>query len=116
MKAKYALSVTPAEHDAIARILSTCPGQRATADPTHAPTRVDQNLTDPGHDHQSSSQQSTQNAGSHNGTAQNPGGGSGVYYANCDAVRAAGKAPLHRGDPGYETPRLDRDGDGTACE
>jgi endonuclease YncB( thermonuclease family) len=40
----------------------------------------------------------------------------GVYYANCDAVRAAGKAPLYRGQPGYETPRLDRDGDGIACE
>jgi endonuclease YncB( thermonuclease family) len=40
----------------------------------------------------------------------------GVYYANCDAVRAAGKAPLYRGQPGYETPRLDRDGDGVACE
>ena len=39
-----------------------------------------------------------------------------VYYANCDAVRAAGKAPLRAGQPGYETPRLDRDGDGIACE
>ncbi len=41
---------------------------------------------------------------------------SSVYYANCDAVRAAGKAPLYRGQPGYETPRLDRDGDGVACK
>jgi endonuclease YncB( thermonuclease family) len=38
-----------------------------------------------------------------------------VYYANCDAVRAAGKAPLHAGQPGYR-PGLDRDGDGTACD
>jgi hypothetical protein len=38
------------------------------------------------------------------------------YYANCAAVRAAGAAPLHRGQPGYEAPRLDRDGDGVACE
>lgn len=38
-----------------------------------------------------------------------------VSYANCDAVRAAGKAPLHKGDPGYST-KLDRDGDGTACD
>lgn len=37
------------------------------------------------------------------------------YYSNCDAVRAAGKDPLHRGDPGYRT-ALDRDGDGVACE
>ncbi|MFI9531057.1 excalibur calcium-binding domain-containing protein [Micromonospora rosaria] len=39
----------------------------------------------------------------------------GVYYANCAAVRAAGKAPIRRGDPGYSR-RLDRDGDGVACE
>ncbi|WP_091556204.1 excalibur calcium-binding domain-containing protein [Micromonospora pattaloongensis] len=38
-----------------------------------------------------------------------------VYYRNCDAVRAAGKAPLRRGAPGYRA-GLDRDGDGVACE
>ncbi|WP_405671452.1 excalibur calcium-binding domain-containing protein [Streptomyces sp. NBC_01530] len=38
-----------------------------------------------------------------------------VYYKNCDAARAAGAAPLHRGDPGYRA-ELDRDGDGVACE
>lgn len=38
-----------------------------------------------------------------------------VYYKNCAAVRAAGAAPIHRGDPGY-APRLDRDGDGVGCE
>ena len=38
-----------------------------------------------------------------------------IYYKNCAAVRAAGKAPLHRGDPGYR-PELDRDNDGIACE
>jgi hypothetical protein len=37
------------------------------------------------------------------------------YYANCDAVRAAGKAPLRAGQPGYRA-ALDRDGDGVACE
>lgn len=36
-------------------------------------------------------------------------------YRNCSEARAAGVAPLHRGDPGY-SPRLDRDGDGLACE
>jgi len=39
----------------------------------------------------------------------------GVYYKNCDAVQAAGKAPLYRGQPGYR-PELDRDNDGIACE
>ncbi|HVV38341.1 MAG TPA: excalibur calcium-binding domain-containing protein, partial [Acidimicrobiales bacterium] len=40
---------------------------------------------------------------------------SDVYYANCDAARAAGAAPLSRGEPGYRS-GLDRDGDGVACE
>jgi len=43
------------------------------------------------------------------------GGGSAVYYANCSEARAAGVAPLRRGDPGYR-PAMDRDGDGVACE
>lgn len=38
-----------------------------------------------------------------------------VYFANCDAARAAGAAPLYRGEPGYR-PGLDRDDDGVACE
>ncbi|HWD82566.1 MAG TPA: excalibur calcium-binding domain-containing protein [Kribbella sp.] len=38
-----------------------------------------------------------------------------TYYANCAAVRAAGKAPLYAGEPGYSS-HLDRDGDGVACE
>ena len=38
-----------------------------------------------------------------------------AYYANCAAARAAGAAPLYRGDPGYRS-GLDRDGDGVACE
>nr|BFF22658.1 hypothetical protein GCM10025732_06230 [Glycomyces mayteni] len=40
---------------------------------------------------------------------------SSVYYENCDAVRAAGADPIHRGDPGYRS-GLDRDGDGVGCE
>lgn len=54
--------------------------------------------------------------GGSGGSGSGGGGGAGVYYANCDAVRAAGAAPLYAGQPGYETPRLDRDGDGVACE
>lgn len=38
-----------------------------------------------------------------------------IYYKNCDAVRAAGVAPIRTGDPGYSR-KLDRDGDGVACE
>ena len=38
-----------------------------------------------------------------------------AYYRNCDAARAAGAAPIYRGEPGYR-PELDRDSDGIACE
>lgn len=36
-------------------------------------------------------------------------------FANCDQARAAGRAPVRRGEPGYG-PHLDRDGDGVGCE
>ncbi|QIF81633.1 MULTISPECIES: excalibur calcium-binding domain-containing protein [Brevundimonas] len=36
-------------------------------------------------------------------------------FANCTAARAAGAAPVRRGDPGYGR-HLDRDGDGVGCE
>ena len=42
------------------------------------------------------------------------GGGQGAYE-NCTAARAAGAAPVYRGDPGYG-PHLDRDNDGIGCE
>ena len=39
----------------------------------------------------------------------------GVYYENCAAARAAGAAPVYRGEPGYAR-HLDRDDDGVGCE
>jgi hypothetical protein len=99
VKRKYGLPVTPAEHDAIGRVLATCPGQRLPADsgaPVLAPVRV----VVPGR----------------GGGPETPvPTGDGVHYENCDAARAAGAAPVRRGDPGYG-PHLDRDGDGAACE
>jgi len=38
-----------------------------------------------------------------------------IVYKNCTEVREAGAAPIYRGDPGYSK-KLDRDGDGIACE
>lgn len=38
-----------------------------------------------------------------------------VSFANCTAARAAGAAPVYRGDPGYGA-HLDRDDDGVGCE
>ncbi len=36
-------------------------------------------------------------------------------YNSCAEASRAGAAPLQDGDPGYST-KLDRDGDGTACD
>ncbi|MET4687644.1 excalibur calcium-binding domain-containing protein [Sinorhizobium fredii] len=41
--------------------------------------------------------------------------GGEVHFPNCAAARAAGAAPIHAGEPGYRR-KLDRDGDGVACE
>lgn len=42
-------------------------------------------------------------------------GGRSTYYPNCAAARAASAAPIREGQPRYSR-RLDRDGDGVACE
>lgn len=42
-------------------------------------------------------------------------GDAAAYYPNCASARAAGAAPLRRGEPGYRA-GLDRDNDGVACE
>jgi hypothetical protein len=103
VKQKYGLWVTVPERAAMQRILAGCPDQALPADPTHAPTRVDQNITDPAAAPSSST------------GPRGLVGGTSVYYENCDAVRAAGAAPIHAGDPGYSR-KLDRDGDGVGCE
>jgi len=40
---------------------------------------------------------------------------SSVYYSGCREARAAGAAPIYRGEPGYR-PGMDGDNDGIACE
>ena len=42
-------------------------------------------------------------------------GQTGWSYRNCTEARAAGAAPVRRGQPGYG-PHLDRDNDGIGCE
>lgn len=39
----------------------------------------------------------------------------GDYWRRCDEARAAGSAPIYRGEPGYRQ-GLDGDYDGIACE
>ena len=104
VKQKYGLWVTRPERDAMARVLSACPHQRLPRDDTHAPTSVDQHVTDPGAPVATTQSQ-----------PRGLVGGAATYYENCDAVRAAGAAPIRVGDPGYSR-KLDRDGDGVGCE
>ncbi len=44
-----------------------------------------------------------------------PRAGGSTYYANCTAARAAGAAPVMRGQLGYSR-KFDRDNDGVGCE
>lgn len=43
------------------------------------------------------------------------GGSSTVYFKSCKEARAAGYSDIKKGEPGYSS-KLDRDGDGIACE
>ena len=52
-------------------------------------------------------------AGGGGSSSSNQGGS--VYYSSCKEAKAAGAAPLYRGEPGYRR-GLDRDRDGIACE
>jgi hypothetical protein len=103
VKARYRLWVTVAEKAAITRILARCPAERL-------PRAAGIPLGGGPERSVSSSSPSSRSGG----TAGLVAGGS-VYYQNCDAVRAAGAAPIRVGDPGYSR-RLDRDGDGVGCE
>ena len=98
IKLKYGIWVTKAEQEAMVRVLSTCPGTKLP-DAGSAPTVAALPRSAP---------RPTTKAGGNTST-------SSTYYENCTAVRAAGAAPLHAGQPGYSR-KLDRDGDGIACE
>ena len=103
VKSSYGLWVTQAEHDAMARVLSDCPGALAPttqpAPPASAPAQAAPVAPAP-------APAQVQMA---------PAPADTVSYANCAAARAAGAAPIHAGQPGYSG-TLDRDGDGVACE
>jgi hypothetical protein len=91
VKRRYRAWVTQAEHDAMERVLTACPGTPLPRG-GRAPAAIA-------------------------AATPTPPPANGGAFANCDAVRAAGKAPLVRGDPAYAAnPSLDRDKDGIACE
>ncbi|MCT1394675.1 excalibur calcium-binding domain-containing protein [Microbacterium sp. p3-SID338] len=114
VKATYGLWVTQAEHDAIARVLSACPDEPAPASafaapapsptPEAAPVVQDPVPAPP-------APAPVQPAP----VEPAPAPPVNTFYANCDAVRAAGASPLYAGSPGYSR-KQDRDGDGVACE
>ena len=99
VKGKYGVWVTTAERDAMTRVLATCPTM-----PLPGPGSASTVATLPRAATQPAPQQ----------PAPAPPA-AGVYYANCTAARAAGAAPILRGQPGYAS-KLDRDNDGVACE
>ncbi len=104
VKRKYRLWVTAAELQAMVRVLSTCPHQPLVTDAAATRPKVRQPRIAAAPTRPSSPIRNRTSAAPHS-----------TYYPNCDAVRAAGAAPLRRGDPGYSR-SLDRDGDGVACE
>ena len=100
VKGRYAIWVTAAERGAMTRVLRTCPTMPlpgpGSASTVAALPRAAQPAPAPA-------------------PPPVPEPPASVYYANCTAVRAAGAAPIHRGDPGYAS-KLDGDGDGIGCE
>ncbi|NKX50239.1 DUF1524 domain-containing protein [Arthrobacter deserti] len=101
VKAKYGLWMTRAEHDAIARVLSTCP-QEPVPSAADAAKRT---------------AAGSAAAGSADAAraAEPAAPESAVSYQDCTAVAAAGAAPIRAADPGWDA-RFDRDGDGVGCE
>lgn len=120
VKHKYALWVTQAEKDAMTNVLSSCPGQTvpdgggvvASSSTASQPTQA---APAPAQTTQAAPAPAPAPAQTQAAPAPTQQSGSDVYYQNCSAVRAAGKAPLYQGQPGYSK-KLDRDGDGIACE
>lgn len=118
VKHKYALWVTAGEKSAMQTVLATCPSQSVPTDggvsdgakaATQQLAAQDSAAQDSAAQSQATQDSQAQVAGS--GSSD----GSDVYYKNCSAARAAGKAPLYAGQPGYRA-GLDRDKDGVACE
>ncbi|MGP9537234.1 GmrSD restriction endonuclease domain-containing protein [Brachybacterium sp. AOP43-C2-M15] len=118
VKDKYDLWVKPAEADAMEGVLADCEGFLAVADDDQWPAAGEGDVV-------ATEAQETAAPSPDPAPAPAPapaeddgsgsGGGGSVHYKNCDAARAAGAAPVHRGDPGYAK-HLDRDGDGVGCE
>lgn len=124
VKATYALWVTQAERDAIARVLADCPDEPALTSayaaqpPAPEPVVEPAPAPAPAQPAPAPAQPAPAPAPAQPAPAPvqpAPAPAPDVYYKNCDAVRAAGKAPIYQGQPGY-APHLDRDKDGIGCD
>ncbi len=111
VKAAYRLWVTQAEKDAIIRVLSSC-GATAAAPTTTERTETRTSTATPVPETTYTPPRLYAPPAETTPPVDAP---SSAYYANCSAARAAGAAPLYAGQPGYRA-KLDRDGDGVACE
>lgn len=123
VKAEHGLWVTAAERDAIARVLADCPDQEVptrgragslpgdgVAEPVvEAVPEESVEVEAP------AAPEPAPRPAAPAPAEEPPAPAADVYYENCDAARAAGAAPLLRGEPGYRS-RMDGDDDGVACE
>ncbi|MFD4467235.1 DUF1524 domain-containing protein [Rhodococcus sp. NPDC058505] len=112
VKAAYGLWVTTAERDAMARVLADCGAAQPQVAPAAAAGGDDRPPVAPAPAPAAPAPVPLVGAAP---APARPDAGATVSYANCGEVRAAGAAPIRVGEPGYSG-RLDRDGDGIACE
>ncbi|AIY02282.1 hypothetical protein ART_2683 [Arthrobacter sp. PAMC 25486] len=126
VKASYSLWVTQAEHDAMARVLGDCADIAAPTNqtpPPAAPPAEPVILPPPAPiapvaPVEAAPQPAPEPAPPVEVPAPAPFvevPGPEPYYQNCSAVRAAGAAPIHAGEPGFLS-KFDGDGDGVGCE
>lgn len=111
VKAKYRLWVTPAERDAMVRILSNCPGQALPADSgVVVPSGTVPESVPP--DQPASPQNVAPPAAD---PAPGVPAGPGASYANCREVWAILGRPITPQDSGFRD-KFDGDHDGVGCE
>lgn len=128
VKVTYGLWITQPEHDAMQKVLAGCASQPSFTStfapapvaapapepapvPAPAPAPAPEPAPAPAPEPAAPAEPEPEPAPAPAPEPEAPS----AYYANCAAVRAAGAAPIYAGQPGYSS-KLDRDGDGVACE
>ena len=121
VKAEYGLWVTSAERDAMARVLGDCPDQQVPARQGAGAPAVAEPAApaaEPAPEPEPAAPVEPEPAPKPEPAAEaepEAAAEAEVFYENCTAARAAGAAPLLRGEPGYRS-AMDGDDDGVACE